>query len=231
MPKITKIYPMDANPPRYPEASVLVYIDGVKCRAVRQRTWSAMNLKVGDQITCAELNEREAFHWKHVYGKAAWDQEKVRLEKVKNLLESFDPRVFAKVIGFGADSSDFIAAHPDEAGKPDIEIVTRSGGIHVLYVEVTGTTKMRGDTYWVRPDKLAYVKNHSDQDVWLILHYAEPNEKFVFIKPDNSRTYEAVEKVIRGSTECYVEFSNDAPEVVPQPEFVAMLLSKVNALI
>lgn len=76
MPKITKVYEIPANAPKYPEAKVLVYIDGQKCTPVRLRTWAAINLKVGDSISCNDLIELEKHHWKHAYGKDAWDKEK-----------------------------------------------------------------------------------------------------------------------------------------------------------
>lgn len=64
MQKITKIYLLPDNPPKYPESKVLVYLDGQKCTLARERTWQAMNLKEGDSITCDELKQRDNFHWK-----------------------------------------------------------------------------------------------------------------------------------------------------------------------
>ena len=99
----------------------------------------------------------------------------------------------------------------------------------MLSVEVTGTEQMRGTTYWVRPDKLAYVRAHPDQEVWLILHYAEPAEKFVFIRPSSAAAdHIVVEKVIRGATEHYVEFTDDSPEVVSHDDFRANLIRKLG---
>jgi hypothetical protein len=230
MPKITKVWEMPANPPRYPEAKVLIYIDGKKCTPVRARTWSAMGLKVGDSITCPELKELETHHWKHAFGQASWDKEKIRLAKVVALIESLDNRIQANVVGFGANTNEFIAGHPTESGKPDIEVVTRDASVFVLMVEVTGTEVMRGTDYWVRPDKLAYAKAHPEQDVWLILHFASPHEKFVIIKPDPNTTYQVVEKVIRDSTEWYVEFNDRSNEVVSLPDFAEYLRSKVTSI-
>lgn len=227
MPKITKVFEMKAKPPQYPEAKVLVYIDGEKCMPIRARTWSAMGLKVGDSITCEELKERESHHWKITYGQAAWDKEKVRLEKVKALIESFDNRIEVKIVGFGANTNELIPGHPIEAGKPDLEIKTREGR-RILLVEVTGTEVMRGYTYWVRPDKLEYSKNNPKQDVWLVLHYLEPEEKFVFISPDPNKQYAVSEKLIRGATELYVEFSDANQEVVSMEHFRDHLIRKVN---
>lgn len=228
MSKITKIYPLPANPPQYPEAKVLVYIDGQKCVAVRERTWQAMKLKAGDTITCDELKQREIYHWKLMYGKSSWEKEKVRLEKVSYLIESIDKRIKSEIVGFGADSTDLILEHPEESGKPDIAVHLRKTMVVLIFAEVTGTETMRGSAYWVRPDKLKYANNHIDQDVWIILHYAKPVEKFVFIKPIPGKSYSIVNKVIKGSTEFYVEFSDADVEVVPFDTFKNHLIRLIE---
>ncbi|WP_205884021.1 hypothetical protein [Pseudomonas viridiflava] len=228
MSKITKIYEMPANPPKYPEAKVLVYIDHEKCMPVRARTWSAMGLKVGDSITCDKLKELESHHWKHAYGQSAWDKEKIRLGKVKELIENLDSRVFVETVGFGADTNEFISGHSAESGKPDLEVKLRQGGKILLLVEVTGTESMRGTTYWVRPDKLKYSENHPMEDVWLVLHFSKPCEKFVFIKPIPKKHYAVSQKEIRGSIEWYVEFSDSDQEIVTVEQFRNHLLMKVN---
>ncbi|SHF02985.1 hypothetical protein SAMN02745225_02293 [Ferrithrix thermotolerans DSM 19514] len=235
MPKITKIVKLPANPPKYTESKVLVYIDGQRCTLVRERTWQAMNLKVGDSIDCDELKKRENFHWKNEYskkdknGKNAWDKEKVRLSKVRSLINGIDTRIEAEIVGFGADSTDMIPEHPKESGKPDIEVYLRDTRAVLIYVEVTGTEVMRGDSYWIRPDKLEYAKAHPDQDVWFILHYAKPSEKYVFIKPIPGKKYTSVQKVINRSTEYYVEFSDeDASDFERFKGHLVQLLSKLD---
>src|SRR5699024_5647713 len=146
MPKITKITP------KPDKGRVWVYVDGEYCCSIRERTFPAMNLHAGQEISCGEIKELESFHWKHAYGQAAWDKEKARLSRVKTLIEGIDPRVEARITGFGADSSEFIAAHPSESGKPDIEVISKEDIQFVLLlVEVTGTESMRPgtSTYWV----------------------------------------------------------------------------------
>ena len=207
-----------------------IYVDRQYCCSIRERTFPALELSVGQEITCAEIQERENFFWKQQYGKAAWEKEGVRLNKVKALVDAIDPRAEALIVGFGAGSTEFIAEHPEEAGRPDIEVTTTDGqNLVLLSVEVTGTEQMRGTTYWVRPDKLAYVQAHPDQEVWLILHYAEPAEKFVFIRPSPAAAdHIIVEKVIRGATEHYVEFTDRSLEVVSYDDFRANLISKLG---
>lgn len=228
MPKITKVYSLPANPPKYPEAKVLNYIDGVKCTPVRERTWQAMNLKVGDTITCEDLKLQENFHCKNEYAKiGAWEREKTRLSAVKNYIESIDSRIEAVITGFGANSTELIEKHPDEKGKPDVEVIHKNTKLLLIYVEVSGTETMRGSNYWVRPDKLTYAQNHSDDDVWIILHYALPQEKFVFIKPMSNKTYVHNEVVIRNSTEYYVFFDDSMEECKTSDEFKDYLINLI----
>lgn len=231
MPKITKVQPLPAKPPQFPEAKVLVYIDGNKCTPVRERTWRAMGLDVGSEISCDELRERESFHWKRQYrDSGGWEQEKGRLQKVKTFIENLDKRVVANIVGFGADSTEFIAQHPDEPGRPDLEVCLKRDGHVVLLVEVSGTKKMRGAAYWVRPDKLAYADNHAGDDVWVILHYAEPSEKFVIVRPLKGSSRHVMEKPIGGSIERYVEFYEGDPALVPAESFQAHLGTRVDRI-
>lgn len=208
-----------------------IYVDGQYCTSIRERTFPALKLSVGMAATCDEIKERESFFWKQQYGQAAWEKENIRLQKVKALIDLIDARATAEIVGFGAGTTDFIAEHPEEAGRPDIEVITTDARrLVLLSVEVTGTEQMRGATYWVRPDKLAYIQAHPEQDVWLILHYAEPQERFVFIRPSPTRSNYAVTKVtIRGATEHFVEFTDDSPEVVTIDEFRARLIAKIDA--
>jgi len=201
-------------------------VDLEYCTSVRERTFHALGIKIGHKVTCAEIVELENHHWKHAYGVAAWDKEKIRLDKVTSLIKSISDHARVKIVGFGADSREFIEGHPDEAGRPDLEVWSNKSSKPQLLVEVTGTERMRGSTYWVRPDKLTYAKQHPDEDVWVILHYGEPSEKFIFIKPDRDVTYDVSEKLIRGSTELYIEFTDDSTEVVSFTEFSDHLQNK-----
>lgn len=224
MPRITKIEHKDTKNRFY------IFVDGFYCCSIRERTFSGMKLTVGQEITCEEIKELEKHHWKYTYGQAAWDKEKVRLNRVKQIIENINPNIKAKITGFGADSNNFIPGHPKESGKPDIEVVLDSAPLHnLLMIEVTGTENMRPGTttYWVRPDKLNYVKRHPEEDVWIILHYAQPTEKLVFIKPNCEKEYITVTHQIRGSFEYYVEFSDQCPEVFPQEYFETYLLHKI----
>lgn len=205
-----------------------IFVDGAFCVQVRNRTFSAMNLSIGQEISCAELCDLEAHFWKHSYGKASWEKEKSRLNRVRDLLRWADERAEAFTTGFGADSTEFIRGHPDEAGKPDIEVKLKGQNISVLMIEVTGTEHRRGSDYWVRPDKLSYAQAHQEMDVWLILHYALPREKFVIIKPKADFSYEARNFDIRGAVEHYVVFNDQSDEIVSLNDFKQYLNCKLD---
>lgn len=208
-----------------------IYVDGAYCCSIRARTFPAIGLQVGQEITCAEIEALEKFHWKNAYGQAAWDKEKVRLNRIKAVIESFDPRLSVQVTGFGADTNEFIPLHPEEAGKPDLEVGVKGEDRVLALVEVTGTERFRGSnprTYWVRPDKLAYAKNHPEQDVWVVLHYAEPEELIVAIRPDSSVKHSVNAVKIRDAIEYYVMFSDDHPECVGLDVFARHLISKIS---
>jgi len=224
MPRITR-FSHNAEKQR-----VYIYVDGQYCTSVRERTFPALGLKVGQEISCAEIVELEKFHWKNAYGQAAWDKEKVRLDRIKAVIEGFDPRLSVTVTGFGANTNKFIAHHPEEAGKPDLEVGVKGQDRLLALVEVTGTERFRGGnprTYWVRPDKLAYARNHPDQDVWIVLHYAEPEELIVAIKPDSARQHPVKEITIRDAIEHYVVFSDGDPECVGLDAFAQHLISQI----
>lgn len=140
MPRITR-FSHNAEKQR-----VYIYVDGQYCTSVRERTFPALGLKVGQEISCAEIVELEKFHWKNAYGQAAWDKEKVRLDRIKAVIEGFDPRLSVAVTGFGANTNEFIALHPEEAGKPDLEVSVKGQDRLLALVEVTGTERFRGAT-------------------------------------------------------------------------------------
>ncbi|EKO5152158.1 hypothetical protein ACK2J6_003672 [Vibrio fluvialis] len=204
-----------------------IYIDGVYCTSIRARTFRGMTLSIGQEISCAEVKEMENFHFKNQY-KSSWEQEKVRIEKVSQLIQSINPKIRIRVTGFGADSNELIKAHPEEQGKPDVEVYTDDNSTTIMLVEVTGTQKMRGNEYWIRPDKLSYCQNHPEQDVWIILHYSEPTEKFVFVKPIANKQYRYVVMNIKGTDEYYVPFNDLDEEVTSFEEFSYHMISLIN---
>ena len=118
------------------------------------------------------------------------------------------------VVGFGADSALLIKEHPAEKGKPDLDVSLKANpGAVLMKVEVTGTERLRGAGYWVRPDKLAFAENHPDENTWIILHYSEPAERYVFLKPVPHKTYKRHHIDIRGAREIMCIFNDEDEEV------------------
>lgn len=213
---------------RYVEKSkrYRVFVDGVFCTSVRERTFPALGIEVGQAITCEEIVRLEKFHWKNAYGEAAWKKEKVRIARVKEIIESRFSGLEVTVEGFGADSNDFIPTHPDEPGKPDLSIHGKQSGQKYCALEVTGTEVRRGTDYWVRPDKLRYAQSHPEESVWICLHYASPSEMLVFIQPDMSKRYQPTPVPVGKAVEHYVLFSDASPETRSLNDFFHFLLSQ-----
>jgi hypothetical protein len=222
MPKITKVLP---KPDR---KRVWIYIDGKFCLSARERTWQAMGLGVGSQISCAELEEKENFFWKQAYGESSWEKEKVRLGKISDWINERFPELEVDTKGFGADSLEMIDEHPEESGAPDLALRLPDISDDILAVEVTGTEHMRGSDYWVRPDKIQYAKNHPDKDVWVALHFQKPQEKIIWIKPDLEKDYPIQEIEIRGAGEEYIIFTDNNDEVKTEEDVVAHIRSVIE---
>jgi len=227
MPKITKIESI-SNQER-----VRVYINNAFCTSVRKRTWKAMNLNIGDEILCKDLIEQEKFFWKKIaYGKESWEKEKIRISRVLQWFNKYIPGVEVITVGFGTGCTDEILAHPDESGSPDLLVRDSRTKKEIILLEVSGTLSMRGNSYWVRPDKLQYIKNNPYKDVWIVLHYQKPIEKFVWIKTKidsiNNKRIQSIE--IRGAVEKYITFNDDDDEVKSSHKLRNYIQSKLSSI-
>jgi hypothetical protein len=225
MSKITKIVEQKSNSER-----VNVFIDNTFCVGIRKRTFQAMNYKVEDEISCEQLKEEENFFWKKAYQKeGSWVKEKVRIERIKEIIESIDDRVAVEVVGFGADSNEIIKEHPDEKGVPDLNVVLKSSPeTIVMKVEVTGTESLRGEGYWVRPDKIEYALNHPTEIVWTALHYSSPNELIRFLKHNMGKEIKVETMNIRGAGEQFCVFYDLDEEVHTLEEFAIELKNGIE---
>ncbi len=203
-----------------------VFIDGEFCTSIRGRTFPALGLEVGREVTCEELKAMESFHWKRQYGPQSWKREQVRLERAQQVIEMVSPQLRTEIVGFGAGSDELIEEHPEESGSPDIDVHINQELL--MKVEVTGTEYRRGIDYWVRPDKLRYAQKHPEIEVWIMLVYHLPKEHIVVIRPERGKRYEVETKTIRGSDELYTVFKRNSPEVVSLATFQAHLLDSVG---
>ena len=205
-----------------------IWIDGQFCCRVRERTFPAMGLQIGSEISCPQLIQRDNFHWKHSYGSASWAQENSRLKRAYDLIAWADHRVTVTTIGFGANSTEFIPEHATVPGFPDLAVHITDTGVLVARIEVTGTEQRRGPDLWVRPDKIAYAQTHPEENPWIVLHYAEPKQTMFCVKPDPNLEYHHQEIPIRGSIEHYVIFQTDRPEIHDVYQFRDLLVQAVN---
>jgi hypothetical protein len=187
-----------------------------------------MNLQLGAETSCDEIRFKEAHHWKLQYAKSgAWEKERVRIMRVLEVIENMDRRVAAKVVGFGANTPHLLLEHPDEKGRPDIDVVLRSTGRVLLSVEVTGTEQMRGQGLWLRPDKLEWAERHAGWEVWYAFHYARPTERIFFWRPAGEPPRGVREHRIRYSVERYVEIAEDDPGLMAVESFAIYLRARV----
>ena len=210
---------------------VFVAVDGRFCCSVRSRTFPAMGLEVGTRMTCDQVKFLENYFWKLRYGTESWEREAYRLERVMAMINWADPRVVVERVGFGAGMLHFIPEHPDESGVPDLAVTAPDVGRLVMRVEVSGTERLRGEGYWVRPDKLLYARHHLDEEVWIALHYREPSERVVCVRPQLERDYEVAEMDIHGAGENYVVFSDDDVEVTNHEGFRDRLRQLVDGIL
>lgn len=79
---------------------------------------------------------------------------------------------------------------------------------------------MRGEGYWIRPDKLEYAENHPDETVYTAVHYTQPEELVRFIKHIPGKQYQYKRIEIRGAIEHYCIFHDRDEEVLTLEEFL-----------
>lgn len=157
------------------------------------------------------------FKWKHAYNNGSWEREKIRINIVKDYIQSLRNDLDIHTVGFGADSTEIIYQHPEEQGSPDLDVLINNQ--QVAKIEVTGSEFKRGTDYWIRPDKIKYIQEHPNENIWIILHYQNPSE-MIFIKIDIQKKYIARKINIRGNEEQYVIFNPESAELKSQKEFI-----------
>jgi len=225
MPFITKILPKQGEN----QDRVYVYIDEQFCSSIRECTWIGMKLAVGSSITCDELKTFEQNFWKKLYGIDSWKREKVRIKRVIKWFSKYISQVNVIPIGLGVDSNDYLEnIHSKEKGAPDLSIRLHNSTIEIIALEVSGTEKMQGDDYWIRKDKIDYIQNHQERDIWIVLHYQLPKEHFVWLKIIYNKSYLTKVMNIKGGDEYYVVFTKDAEEIKQSDYFKDYILAKLS---
>lgn len=205
-----------------------IFIDNQPIMRVRGRTFKGLNLKVGDHITKDELEQRESFIFKTTY-QNTWVKEKERLNIVSDFIKSIDPQLIVEISGFGAQSTQLIKSHPKDKGRPDLTVyLNHYHNIAFVLVEVSGSERLLGGaSYWIRPDKIDYMRNHPQEDLWFALCYTQMNI-LIFIKPDLDKNYPIHKRVLHNNiTEYYVEFYPNSPEVITKEQFAQYVRNKI----
>jgi hypothetical protein len=208
---------------------VYVYIDNTFCTYIRQRTWLAMNLQVGSTIDCNNLKILENNFWKKLYGPSAWEREKIRIDRVIQWFSTYIPDVDIIPVGLGTDSNAYFEnIHSKEKGEPDLSIRAKGFDIEIMALEVSGTEKIRESGYWVRSDKIDYIKNHPERDIWIVLHYQLPKERFIWLKINKDKSYPTQMINVKGAGEHYVIFHDSDPEICSSLDFKNHVLTKIQ---
>lgn len=118
-------------------------------------------------------------------------------------MESWGYTVFD--FGFEALSNEYNPNSPEEKGKPDFYIMKDK---RKIYFEITGTDSnnvTKNDTVWIRPDKVAYIKNH--KIVAFLVHILSAIGLMRFIDMRYIDESKLLHPVIRGTKETYIEIN------------------------
>jgi len=235
MGKITKIKNLRVS---QEEERLLIYIDNKPCLRIRKRIAEALRLKEGQDWDCDKLKEEEKFFWKKIY---SWEKEKERIDYVIKLLYEWKLPIIICIVGFGANTEDIILDHPKEKGKPDLKIISKINGKTLLFLEVTGTEKPRGEGLWVRWDKILYAKNNPCNEYFIAIVLGEGKDRRIFfVKPDIRKIYKREEVYITKKhketgryvtvKEYYVIFNKNDKEVMEKEDFKRYLIEKLNSM-
>ena len=212
------------------------------------------------------------------YGEVEWAKENYRIQRKLDLISSWFPGeelVFTR-IGKGAGELEFYDKTSDEGNKeiglPDVRITCKRTGLSIE-LESTGSDilgksdsfHLREDTkekwpgtdknkfgeFWIRPDKIGYMKRHPEIKVYIGLHYAgdvvktvpgldgKPvvvppesahREQITFIKPDINKVYEAHDWANKSKSmrERFVAFFHKDPEVMTPEQFKKSLANDLG---
>ncbi|TET41606.1 MAG: hypothetical protein E3J60_04190 [Dehalococcoidia bacterium] len=155
--------------------------------------------------------------WKKAY-QTTWAKTGKRTRSVADLIEEHTHKK-VDIVGFGADSSDFISGSAESHGydKGEADLAIKETNIHV---EVTGTDSPRihpPDPLYIRPDKIENARAHlKGRDTWVV-HSLDSSKLLRAIKLDtdffasyDSGKYPTIQRRIRGNIETFVSIpAND----------------------
>jgi hypothetical protein len=224
MPKITQIQ-RDNKTQR-----VIVYIDYRYCASIRPNIWEEMSLQEGSEISCAKLHQKEASIWRNsnkrtdvVYSlKHAINRTVAWFNRYLPNLEAiiFDSR-------FGYDSSKLSLDYPNAGSVQDIGVFIKGTDIELMTIKVATNGIRGGTSYWISMNKITKAQSNPKRDIWVVLYYKYPMEKFIWIKPSVEKKYK-YEELIKGSKNHFVFFDDKSAEVHSFKEFCDYIKDKID---
>lgn len=206
--RVTRGQKPNAEPRKY------IYVDGNYEFSVKERHFDDLGIQVGKEIDVKATKEKAEFLYKNTYSDA-WVQEQWRIDQVMPVIQAIDERLLIKKVGYGTDNPTLIRSHQNENERsgPDLDIGMKGSTCRIMRIEVSGAQRMRGSDYWVRADKIEYMRRNPNQNIWVALHYAEPSAQIIFVKPDITKDYPVLLLKPRDITERFISFAKGDPEV------------------
>ena len=163
--------------------------------------------------------------------KAHGKKEKIRISKVIKWFHKYIPEVEIISVGLGADTNDYLHdVHSANKGAPDLSLRIPNTDTEIISLEVSGTEKMKGQGYWIRKDKVDYIKDNRHKDVWIVLHYQVPKEQYVWVKIDSNKSYKTVNINIKGVIEYFIVLHKNSNDIISSSDFKNYILDKVKQL-
>jgi hypothetical protein len=204
---------------------ILVYIGYRFCATIRPDVWDAMELKEGDEITCAELHRKE----KEVYNKSRKqnrsETNKQAMNRIVRWFDKYIPTLDAKIIEFKFDDNEY--GYPWYRYDRNISLFLKGTNTELITLEVATIEIQKGIHNWVNADKIISAQSQSKRDGWAALYCKYPVERIVWIKP-NPRIIYKTEEIIKGSKQQFVFFKNDSPEVYPSSKFFKYIQARID---
>ncbi|GAB3645074.1 hypothetical protein [Ramlibacter alkalitolerans] len=212
------------------------------------------------------------------YGEVEWAKENYRIERTEDLICSWFPEGTLEFtrIGKGAGELEFYdkttVEGNKEIGLPDILVTCKGTGKSVMLEstggdflgksdsfhlredtkeKIPGTDRNRYGEFWVRPDKIGYMRRHPETAVYLAFHYANEQlnttpgedgkpkvvppasrgrELFAFVRPDIGKEYAAQDwkNNAKGMSERFVAFFQKDPEFYTSEQFKKALAADLG---
>jgi len=207
---------------------ILVYIDNRYCTSIRPNVWDAMGLKEGDEITCAELHQKERNAYHKCRKENYSDFNKQTVNRVVRWFDKYIPAIEAKIIDFKFDDNEY--DYPHYRYDQNISLFLKGTNKELITLEVACVELQRGVHNWVLADKVMFAQSQSKRDGWAVLYYKYPVERLIWVKPDPRIIYKT-EEIIKGSKRQFIFFKNDSPEVYSSPKFFDYIQNKINSRI